>query len=145
VLCLGPIGTAAWGSAIKLAIQYYQIKQNPEPERTVFIARRKSYHGTSIPAISGSGHDARRDPYKPVLSTNFRFISACDPYYDKNSDESDEAYVTRLASELEQTICEVHQGPERVAAFVMEPAVGAVSLFIFKLLADSTLTVVPRL
>jgi adenosylmethionine-8-amino-7-oxononanoate aminotransferase len=114
-------------AAVKLAVQYHQEKVNPEPGRINFIAREGSYHGNTGFALSLSGHRARRGRYEPLLQKNSRFhhIPAVYPYRDRFEGESDKAYIKRKAKELEQKIVEL--GPETVAAYAMEPVVGAVS------------------
>lgn len=52
-------------------------------------------------------------------------VSPCYEYRCKKEGESDEAYVQRLAVELDLEFQRV--GPETVCAFVAEPVVGAVS------------------
>jgi adenosylmethionine-8-amino-7-oxononanoate aminotransferase len=50
-------------------------------------------------------------------------VSPCYAYRDQGADESDDAYVARLADELEATVQRL--GPETVIGFVAEPVVGA--------------------
>jgi adenosylmethionine-8-amino-7-oxononanoate aminotransferase len=65
----------------------------------------------------------RRAPYAPLLSPAFSHVSPCFAYRFQESAESDEAYVTRLADELEAEFQRL--GPDNVAAFCAEPVVGA--------------------
>ncbi len=114
-------GSEAMEAAIKLARQYFiEIGQ---PGRTRFIARRQSYHGTTIGALSIGGHTARRAPYEPILSPAFSKVSPCFAYHHQGSDESDAQYVARLADELEAEFQRL--GPDTVAAFCAETVVGA--------------------
>ena len=64
-----------------------------------------------------------------MLSSNVSHVSACNIYRNKFEDETDEAFVARLAEELDQEFWRV--GPETVCAFVAEPVVGAVRLISF--------------
>jgi adenosylmethionine-8-amino-7-oxononanoate aminotransferase len=110
----------------KLAIQYHiQEKFNPEPTRTMFIARYRSYHGATLSALGLSGHKSRRELFEPVLPKNTRFISPCNSYHNLKDGMTQEEYVEQLARELEDKILEL--GPQNVAGFVAEPVVGAVS------------------
>lgn len=71
------------------------------------------------------GHVARRAKFEPLLIETISKVSPCYAYRGKKNGETDEAYVQRLALELDQEFQRV--GPETVCAFVAEPVVGAVS------------------
>lgn len=109
---------------MKLARQYFQELSPPQPQRCHFIARRESYHGTTLGALSTGGHVARRALYEPMLLPNISHVSACNAYRGMKEGESTEAYVARLAQELDDEFQCV--GPGTVCAFVAEPVVGAV-------------------
>jgi len=96
----------------------------PQTERTRFIARLPSYHGTTLGALSVGGHVQRREPFEPLLSKNVSHVSPCYAYRGKRDGESDADYVARLAEELDAEFQRV--GPETVCAFIAEPVVGAV-------------------
>ena len=114
-------GSEGAEAAIKLARQYYI--ERGERQRTRFIARRQSYHGTTLGALSAGGNMMRRRLYEPILSPAFSHVSPCFAYRFKRNDEMEEEYVGRLIEELDE---EFHRlGPEMVAAFVAEPVVGA--------------------
>ncbi|KAK6400645.1 hypothetical protein LTR95_019285, partial [Oleoguttula sp. CCFEE 5521] len=117
-------GSEANEAALKMARQYFLEKQPPEPQRTHFIGREQSYHGTTLGALGVGGHRARRKLYEPMLSKNASFVSACFSYRGRPSeDETDKAYVARLENELEAEFQRV--GPGNVVAFIAEPVVGA--------------------
>lgn len=109
---------------MKLARQFFLESSPPQPTRTKFIARKDSYHGTTLGALSMSGHVARRALYEPMLLDNVSRVSACNAYRGMHRGETTEAYVARLARELDDEFRRV--GPETVCAFVAEPVVGAV-------------------
>lgn len=92
--------------------------ENNQPERVNFIAREQSYHGNTIGALGLSGHKSRRAHFLPLIACHFHHVSPCYAYRYKLSSESDEAYVKRLAEELEAKIQEL--GPHTVAAFFAE-------------------------
>jgi adenosylmethionine-8-amino-7-oxononanoate aminotransferase len=117
-------GSEAMEAAMKLARQFYLEKNSPEPSRTKFIARNHSYHGTTLGALSMGGHVGRRAKFEPMLLNNISRVSPCFAYRHKLDGESDEAFVSRLAEELDQEFQRL--GPETVCAFVAEPVVGAV-------------------
>ncbi|WQF80049.1 Putative aminotransferase class-III, pyridoxal phosphate-dependent transferase, major [Colletotrichum destructivum] len=117
-------GSEAMEAAMKLARQYYLEKEAAEPHRHLFIARERSYHGTTLGALSMGGHVTRRANFTPMLINNIvSHVSPCYSYRDKTPGESDRSYVARLAQELEDEFVRV--GPEKVCAFVAEPVVGA--------------------
>ena len=113
-------GSEAVEAALKLARQYFV--ENNETSRSVYIARRQSYHGNTLGALAIGGNAWRREPFLPLL-TETHHVSACYAYRDQAADESELDYAQRLADELENKILEI--GPEKVAAFVAEPVVGA--------------------
>ncbi len=112
-------------AALKLARQYYL--ESGQPQRTRFISRHQSYHGITLGALAVGGHAARRAHFEPLLMPNVSMVSPCFAYRGKNAaDETDEAYVQRLAQELDDEFQKV--GPDTVCAFVAETVVGAVRL-----------------
>ena len=114
-------GSEAMEAALKLARQYHI--ERGQPGRTRFIARRQSYHGTTLGALSAGGHVARRAPYEPMLSQAFSRVSPCFAYHGQDPDEDDAAYAGRLAAELDAEFQRL--GPDTVAAFCAETVVGA--------------------
>ncbi|KAF2265136.1 PLP-dependent transferase [Lojkania enalia] len=123
-------GSEAMEAAIKLAIQYFVEITSPGhySQRKRFIARRQSYHGTTLGALSMGGHKGRRKIYERILMDNFSHVSPCNPYRGLRQGESVEAYIERLAKELDDEFRRV--GPNTVAAFVAEPIVGAALGFV---------------
>ncbi|KIW43783.1 uncharacterized protein PV06_04850 [Exophiala oligosperma] len=115
-------GTEAIEAALKLARQYYTELSTPQPQRTKFIARKQSYHGNTLGSLSVGYHAGRRAIYEPILGSNVAHVSPCYPYRDMKEGETDEAYVARLAQELEDTFQSL--GPDTVCAFVAETVAG---------------------
>ncbi|UAB71508.1 aspartate aminotransferase family protein [Vibrio sp. SCSIO 43132] len=113
-------GSEAVESALKLARQYF-LEQGKE-SKSQFIARRQSYHGNTLGALSVGGNEWRRAPFRPLLKATHH-ISPCYPYRDKKTDETEFEYGQRVANELEQTLLDV--GADNVMAFVAETVVGA--------------------
>lgn len=118
------IGSAAMEAAMKLSRQYYLEKVPPEPSRYRFIARRQSYHGITLGALTLGGHEARRVKFAPMMADISSRVSPCFAYRGQHADEANETYVARLAKELDDEFIRV--GPDTVCAFVAEPVVGAV-------------------
>ncbi len=113
-------GSEATEAAIKLARQYHV--ERGEPQRGRLIARKQSYHGNTIGALSAGGNAWRRAQFAPLLLD----VSHIDPAYEyrlRHEGESLEAYGQRAAQALEDEILRV--GPETVMAFMAEPVVGA--------------------
>jgi adenosylmethionine-8-amino-7-oxononanoate aminotransferase len=115
-------GSTAVEAAAKLALQYWK---ECNRNKTIFITRLRSYHGATLAALSLGGHEGRREPFRSGLMENVSHVSPCNPYRDKTVDETDASYIARLSDELHEEI--VRLGPENVAAFMVEPIVGAVS------------------
>ena len=113
-------GSEAMEAALKMARQYHL--ERGEPQRSLFVARRQSYHGNTLGALSVGGNALRREPFAPLLAPAMH-VSPCYAYRDRRDGETDEAYGSRLAAELDAAIVEA--GPQRVIAFVAEPVVGA--------------------
>ncbi len=113
-------GSEAMETAMKLARQYFVEKG--EPQRSVFIGRRQSYHGNTLGALAVGGNEWRRKPFEPLLIDVAR-VSACYEYRERAEGQTADAYTAGLIDELEAKILEV--GHDRVIAFVAEPVVGA--------------------
>lgn len=114
-------GSEAMEAAIKLARQYFL--EIGQPKRRHVIARRQSYHGNTIGALSAGGNQWRRAQFEPLLSPAMHHVDPCHAWRWKEPGESDEEYGQRAADSLEMKIQEL--GPETVAAFLAEPVVGA--------------------
>jgi adenosylmethionine-8-amino-7-oxononanoate aminotransferase len=113
-------GSEAVEAALKMARQYHL--ERGDKSRTRFIARRQSYHGNTVGALSVGGNVWRREPYKEML-IDTSHISPCYAYRDRRDDESEEEYGLRVANELEAEILRL--GAENVCAFIAETVGGA--------------------
>jgi adenosylmethionine-8-amino-7-oxononanoate aminotransferase len=116
-------GSEAVEAAIKIARQYFL--EAGQPKRQHFIARRQSYHGNTLGALSAGGNAWRREPYAPLLSPAFSHVTPAFAYHEKRDNESEADFVARLAAELDAEFQRL--GPDTVAAFIAEPVVGATS------------------
>ncbi len=114
-------GSEAMEAALKLARQHFL--EAGQPRRRRFIARRQSYHGSTLGALAASGNLGRREPYAPLLSQAFSHVSPAFAYRGQRDEETEADYAARLAAELEAEFQRL--GPETVAAFIAEPVVGA--------------------
>ncbi|MBT7582465.1 MAG: aspartate aminotransferase family protein [Kordiimonadaceae bacterium] len=113
-------GSEAMEAALKLARQYHL--ERGDEKRAKIIARDKSYHGNTLGALATGGHKQRQIPFAPLL-IDVAHIPPCYAYRYKRAEETLEEFGYRMASYLEVEILE--QGPENVAAFVVEPVSGA--------------------
>ncbi len=113
-------GSEATEAAIKLARQYFVEKG--EPQRGRLIARKQSYHGNTIGALSAGGNEWRRAQFGPLL-LDVSHIDPCYEYRLRREGETPEDYGLRAANALEDEILRL--GPETVMAFMAEPVVGA--------------------
>ncbi len=106
-------------SAIKLVRQFHKL--NGSPNKTKIIAREVAYHGTSMGALAATGITSLRQPYEPLMpggchvpNTNLYRLP---PGYGAEN----------LAEAVEQRI--LFEGPETVAAVIMEPVQNAGGCF----------------
>ncbi|MES2937443.1 MAG: aspartate aminotransferase family protein [Pseudomonadota bacterium] len=106
--------------AMKIAYQYQC--ERGKPSKSVFIARRQSYHGSTLGTLAISGNPARRSVFEPLLP-HAEFVSPCYAYRYRHEGESDEQYGQRLAQELDEKIAAL--GADAVCAFVAETVVGS--------------------
>jgi adenosylmethionine-8-amino-7-oxononanoate aminotransferase len=112
-------GSEAVESCLKIALQYHTARG--EMTRRRFIARQRSWHGNTLGALSISGFRDRRAPFEGALIET-SLLSPVNSYRPP-AGIAPEAVAAACADELEQEILRL--GPERVAAFVFEPVVGA--------------------
>ncbi len=112
-------GSEAVESAMKVALQYFDARGVNAKKH--FIARERSYHGNTLGALSLSGFAERRRPFEGSL-LDVSFVSPANAYRPP-AGVSGPMLAGHLADELESMI--LRAGPDRVAAFVFEPVVGA--------------------
>jgi adenosylmethionine-8-amino-7-oxononanoate aminotransferase len=112
-------GSEATESALKVALQYHCARG--EMARRRFIARRRSWHGNTLGALGVSDFLDRRAPFEGAL-VEASFVPQVSMYRPP-AGVAPEALGAHAAAELEAEILRV--GPERVAAFIFEPVVGA--------------------
>ena len=113
-------GSEAVEAALKMARQYFV--DIGQPQRTQLIARRQSYHGNTLGALSVTGREWNRAPFLPLLVPTTH-VSPCFEYREKLGDETSEQYGERLAQELDDTIQRL--GTDQVIAFIAETVGGA--------------------
>ena len=112
-------GSEAVESCLKVALQYHAA--NGQMARRRFIARERSWHGNTLGALSVSGFLTRRAPYEGAL-IEASLLSPVNVYRPPPG-VAPKDVAEHCAGELEREIERL--GPERVAAFIFEPVVGA--------------------
>ena len=113
-------GGEAVETALKLARQYHKL--NGKPTKHKVIAREIAYHGTTMGALAATGIPGLRHPFEPFMpggvhvpNTNlYRLAPGMQP--------SDLAETVAKAIEF--------QGPDTVAAVIMEPVQNAGGCFV---------------
>ncbi|HEX2233639.1 MAG TPA: aminotransferase class III-fold pyridoxal phosphate-dependent enzyme, partial [Thermoleophilaceae bacterium] len=112
-------GSEAVESAWKLVRAYHKL--NGEPQRTKIIARETAYHGTSLGALAITGITPLRTQFEPLVpgachvpnTNSYRWPEDRDPLW--------------AADQLEHRI--EFEGPETVAAVILEPVQNAGGCF----------------
>lgn len=113
-------GSDSVETALRLSRQYHKIRG--EAGRVKFLSLKKGYHGTHFGAASVNGNANFRTAYEPLLA-GCHHIPA--PYTYRNPfNETDPAKLAQLCLQaLEDEIA--FQGAGTIAAFIMEPILGA--------------------
>ncbi|KAH9315462.1 hypothetical protein KI387_024089, partial [Taxus chinensis] len=113
-------GSEANDTQVKLVWYYNNALGRPKKKK--FIAREKSYHGSTLVSASLSGLSALHKSFD--LPVPFVLHTDCPHYWRYHMPgETEEEFATRLANNLEKLI--VKEGPETIAAFIAEPVMGA--------------------
>ena len=111
-------GSEAVETALKIARQYHVL--NGEPQRTKFISRRGSYHGTSLGALSvNTAPWVKREVFEPILANTVRVAPQPNPYRCEMGGKTPSECAIKCADAMEKIIIE--EGPDTVAAVIGEP------------------------
>jgi len=113
-------GSEANDTQIKLV--WYLNNALGRPQKKKIISRLKAYHGVTMAAASLTGLPANHRDFDLPLPG---FLHAGCPHHYRfaQEGETEEAFATRLATELDALI--LKEGPDTVAAFIAEPVMGA--------------------
>ena len=117
-------GSEANDTNIRLVRHYWALKG--QPERSVIIARKNGYHGSTIGGASLGGmvpmHQQGNLPIPGIVHID-------QPYwYLEGGDLTPDAFGLARARALEDKILEI--GADRVGAFIAEPVQGASGVII---------------
>ncbi len=117
----GCSGSDANDTQIKL-IWYYNNALG-RPNKKKIIGRVKGYHGITLAAGSLTGLPPMHNQWD--LPLDGRFIHTDCPHHYRFAEpgETEDAFTTRLAHNLEQLI--LREGPDTIAAFIAEPVMAA--------------------
>lgn len=116
----GCSGSEANDTQVKLVWYYNNALGRPKKKR--IISRLKGYHGVTIASASLTGLPNNHIDFDLPIA-NILHASCPHHYRFGQPDESEEAFATRLAEELDEMI--LREGPDTVAAFIAEPVMGA--------------------
>jgi 4-aminobutyrate--pyruvate transaminase len=113
-------GSEANDSAVKM-VWYFNNSQGRRDKKKI-IGRLKGYHGITLVAASITGLPANHRSFD-VPFDRFKHTMAPHYYHGALDGESEDAFATRCADELEKLI--LAEGPDTVAAMWAEPVMGA--------------------
>jgi hypothetical protein len=113
-------GSDSVETALRLARQFHKIRG--ERDRYKFISLKWGYHGTHFGGASINGNPRLRRNYEPLLP-GCHHIPCPFPYRNPFNETDPERLAQLCAAALEDEI--KFQGPDTVAAFIMEPVLGA--------------------
>ncbi len=113
-------GSDSVETCLRLARQYHKVRG--DRDRSKFISLKKGYHGTHFGGASVNGNTNFRRNYEPLLPGCFH-IPAPWSYRNPFKTDDPETVAQHCANLLEDEI--KFQGADTVAAFIMEPVLGA--------------------
>jgi putrescine---pyruvate transaminase len=116
----GSSGSESNDTALRLVRHYWALEGRPE--KNIVISRENAYHGSTIAGASLGGMKAM---HKQLGGAVPNIVHVMAPYAFEQAEpgESDEAFGLRAARAIEDAI--LAAGPDKVAAFIGEPIMGA--------------------
>lgn len=116
----GSSGSEANDTALRLVRHYWALEGKPEKNR--IISRKNAYHGSTVAGTSLGGMEPM---HKQLGGAVPNIVHVMMPYAYELAlpGESDHEFGLRAAKAVEDAIVEA--GPEKVAAFIGEPIMGA--------------------
>ncbi len=117
-------GASAVEVAMKIAFQYWQQCDSPQPKKTKFVALGKAYHGDTIGTVALGGVELFHSLFKPLL---FPVLRGPSPQGQRNGNLAKRASSSGclVEQEIEQYItsyrCLLEENGSEVAAVVVEP------------------------
>jgi adenosylmethionine-8-amino-7-oxononanoate aminotransferase len=112
-------GSTAMEIALKMAYQYWQQKDPPDPARKKFITFTNAYHGDTIGSVSLGGIDLFHAAYRPLL---FEALHVPSPYCYRCSEGTELAECTRHGFKcLEKLEGMLSEKQDEIIGVVIEP------------------------
>ncbi|TWU27332.1 adenosylmethionine--8-amino-7-oxononanoate transaminase [Bythopirellula polymerisocia] len=118
----GSDGSSAVEAALKIAFQYWRQCEEPQPQKTSYIALGEAYHGDTLGSASVGGIDRYNAIFQPLLFNVHRL-----PVPDSRTLETD-AGPQLFLGQLESLLAKHH---EEIAALVIEPCIQAAAGMVF--------------
>ncbi len=112
-------GSEAVESALKLSRQYFHLQGRGTKHKV--IARQTAYHGTSLGALSATGITALREPFEPLTPGGCHVPNT--NVYRPSPGMTEAGMAEAIARRIE------FEGPETVAAVILEPVQNAGGCF----------------
>jgi adenosylmethionine-8-amino-7-oxononanoate aminotransferase len=113
-------GSEAVESAWKLSRQFHKL--NGQPQRYKIISRETAYHGTTFGALSITGIPPLRTDFEPLVPGAYHVSNTNDYHWPADRDP------LWAADQIEHAI--EFQGPETVAAVILEPVQNSGGCFV---------------
>ncbi len=114
-------GSESNDTAIKMVWYYNNALGRPAKKK--IISRRRGYHGVTALTASLTGLPFAQNGFDLPLDVGIHHIDPPHFYRGGLPDESEAAFVARLARQLEELI--LAEGADTIAAFIAEPVMGA--------------------
>lgn len=118
-------GSEAIDTVLKLV--WYRSNALGQPAKKKIIVRNRAYHGVTAAAACLTSLPGNHRSFDLIVPNVIR-LTTPHLWREGQAGESEEAFSTRLAAELEAQI--LAEGPETVAAFFGEPVMGAGGVFV---------------
>ena len=112
-------GSTANDVAVRLV--HYYFNRIGKPEKKKIISRKNAYHGTTYMAATLTGIESNNWMFD-TLDSHVSYLSEANCYR-RPAGMSEAAYCDHLVGEFETRITEL--GADNIAAFIMEPIMGA--------------------
>jgi adenosylmethionine-8-amino-7-oxononanoate aminotransferase len=117
-------GSEAVETALKMARQYAR-RAHPGQNRYKIIARHRAYHGFTMGALSASGQVSRKRGFEPLVP-GFLHVAPPDHYRCAFCAQGP-GCTLQCADEFDRVIR--MEGPDSVAAVILEPTIGGGGVF----------------
>jgi adenosylmethionine-8-amino-7-oxononanoate aminotransferase len=125
-------GASAVEVALKLAFQYWRQCEQPQPQRTLFLALGQAYHGDTLGSVSVGGVSRFHAMFDPLLfdvvrgpcPDSYRVPAHFEPSHPIGDHQDSPAFEAALTNHyLAQYERLLEEHAERIAAIIAEPLV----------------------